>query len=182
VWKAADGFDGPEGHFIRFLLLTGCRRSEAAGLRFEELSGSDWLLPPERNKTKSSLLRPLSVAALETITKTPRISDEFVFSTGARPLDGFSRFKRKLDAASGVAQWHLHDLRRTARSLMSRAGVRAEDAEQCLGHALPTLQRTYNKHDFYLEKKRAFELLAAEIERIINPPPEGKVIPMHQRG
>jgi integrase len=178
VWKAADALDGPEGRFIQFLALTGCRRSEAAGLRFDELSGSDWSLPAARNKVKTDLLRPLSAAALETIAKTPRISDEFVFSTGTRPLDGFSRFKRRLDAASGVTDWHLHDLRRTARSLMSRAGVRAEDAEQALGHALPRIQATYNKHDFYLEKKRAFELLAAEVERIINPPPEGKVIHM----
>jgi integrase len=181
VWKAADGFEGPEGRFIQFLLATACRRSEAAGLRFNELSGSDWLLPAGRNKVKTDLLRPLSTLALEIIAKVPRISNEFVFSTGARPLDGFSRFKRRLDAASGIVGWTLHDLRRTSRSLMSRAGVRAEDAEQCLGHALPTIQGTYNKHDFYLEKKRAYEALASLIERIIINSPEGRVIQM-QRG
>jgi integrase len=182
VWKAAAGFEGPEGHFIHFLLLTGARRNEAAGLRFDELSGSDWLLPARRNKVKTDLLRPLSVAAMEVIARVPRISDTYVFSTGARPLDGFSRFKRRLDVASGVSDWHLHDLRRTARSLMSRVGVRAEDAEQVLGHALPGIQATYNKHDFYLEKKRALEALAGAIEQIVNPPPEGKVIHMMKRG
>jgi integrase len=175
VWKAADTLDGPEGHFIQFLLLTGARRNEAAGLRFDELSGSDWLLPAARNKVKTDLLRPLSVAALEVIAKTPRISSEYVFSTGTRPLEGFSRFKRRLDAASGVTGWRLHDLRRTARSLMSRAGVRAEDAEQCLGHALPGIQATYNKHDFYLEKKRAYEALAGLVERIVNQPADNVV-------
>jgi integrase len=36
VWKAADGFEGPEGRFVQFLLAVACRRNEAAGLRFEE--------------------------------------------------------------------------------------------------------------------------------------------------
>jgi integrase len=169
LWKAADGFEGPEGRFIQFLLLTAARRSEAAGLRFDELSGSDWLLPAARNKVKTELLRPLSVAAMEVLAKTPRISDEFVFSTGARPLDGFSRFKKKLDAASGVTNWTLHDCRRTARTLLARAGIASEIAERCLGHLLPAIESTYNKHTYHAEMQRAFEALAQLIERITNP-------------
>jgi integrase len=178
IWKAAEDA-GPFGRAVQLLLLSGARRTEVTHLRWNELSGSDWLLPPERNKTKIPLLRPLSGAALEVIAKTPRTSDTYVFcADGVHPFSGYTRPKEKLDAASGVTGWRLQDLRRTARSLMSRATVRAEDAEACLGHALPGIQATYNKHDFYLEKKRAFELLAAEVERIINPPPEGKVIHM----
>jgi integrase len=178
VWKAADGFEGPEGKFVQFLLATACRRSEAAGLRFEELTGSDWVLPAARNKVAKVLVRPLSALALEIIAKTPRISDEFVFSTGARPLAAFSRFKRRLDEASGTSGWTLHDLRRSARSLMARAGTPSEHAERCLGHVLPGIQATYNKHAYQSEMRRAYEILAALIERIVNPPPEGKVIEM----
>lgn len=83
VWKAADGFEGPEGPFVQFLLATACRRGEAAGLRFDELSGSVWRLPASRNKVKKDLARPLSPLALDIIARTPRISAEFVFSTGA---------------------------------------------------------------------------------------------------
>ena len=71
-----------------------------------------------------------------------------VFTTdGKRPLGGFSKFKRAFDAKVfvGAAQgkpdaelprWTLHDLRRTAGSLMSRAGVPSDHAERCLGHVL----------------------------------------------
>jgi integrase len=177
VWNAADGFEGPEGRFVQFLLATACRRSEAAGLRFDELSGSDWLLPASRNKVKKDLARPLSALALEIIAKTPRISAEFVFSTGARPLDGFSRFKRRLDEASGVTGWTLHDLRRTSRSLLARAGVTSEVAERCLGHVLGGVEGTYNRHTYVVEMRRAYEMLSALIEKIVNPP-EGKVIEM----
>jgi integrase len=170
VWKAAEETEGPFGYIIRLLLLTGARRTEVTQMKWGELSGSDWLLPPERNKVKVPLLRPLSLAALEVIAKVPKTSDTFVFSfDGAHPLSGYARPKEKFDARSGVTGWRLHDLRRTSRSLMSRAGVRSEDAEACLGHSLPGIEATYNKHDFYLEKKHAYEALAALIERIASP-------------
>ena len=183
VWKAAERTEGPFGYIVRLLLLTGARRTEVAQMRWAELSGSDWLLPPERNKVKVPLLRPLSVAALEVIAKTPKTSDTFVFSIdGAHPVSDYNHPKQKLDAKSGVAGWTLHDLRRTARSLMSRAGVRSEDAEACLGHALRGIEHTYNKHKFYLEKKCAYEALSALLDRIRINPPEGKVIQMARGG
>ena len=78
-------------------------------MRFAELTGSDWLFPAERNKTKVPLLRPLSRAALEVITKTPRTSDTFVLcADGLNPFSGYTRPKEKLDAASGVTGWRLH--------------------------------------------------------------------------
>jgi integrase len=41
------------------------------------------------------------------------------------------------DELSGVTGWVIHDLRRTARSLMARAGIRPDVAERVLGHAFP---------------------------------------------
>lgn len=54
-----------------------------------------------------------------------------------------------------------------------------EDAERCLGHALPGIQAVYNHHSYATEMRRAYEMLAGLVERIVNPPPEGKVIKMH---
>ena len=56
-------------------------------------------------------------------------------------MSGWSKRKRGLDAKVAaelpdVPQWQLHDLRRTARSLMSRAGVPSEHAERVMGHAI----------------------------------------------
>ena len=63
-------------------------------------------------------------------------SDLVFTHDGKRPVGGFSKFKARLDRDSGVTGWRLHDLRRTARSLMSRAGVPADHAERCLGHVI----------------------------------------------
>jgi integrase len=170
VWAAA-GIMGASGAYVRFLLLTTARRSEAAGMRWDELSGSDWCLPALRNKTKQDLIRPLSTAALEVLAGVPRDS-EFVF----KPILNFDRLKRALDEASGARGWRLHDLRRTGRSLMSRAGILADHAERCLGHVIGGIRATYDRHAFYDEKKRAFEALAAQIARILDP--QDNVVPL----
>ena len=88
--------------------------------------------------------------------------------------------KRSLDEASGVCEWVLHDLRRTARSLMSRAGVNSDHAERCLGHVLSGVRGVYDRHQYLNEMRHAFEALAAQIERIVSPVPN--VVSLPARG
>ena len=126
---------------------------------------------------------PLSLAAQAVLAAVPKVGKSgFVFTTdGKHPIAGFSKFKRAFDAkvlaelrkqdaeAEPLPNWTLHDLRRTARSLMSRAGVPADHAERCLGHVIGGVRGVYDKYEYLPEKRRAFEALAALIERIINP-------------
>src|SRR5207344_2729438 len=111
------------------------------------------------NKTGVDLVRPLSAAALTALARAPMLHGcEYLFSTDGRsPISGFSRFKRRFDEACGVTGWTLHDLRRTARSLMSRAGVASDHAERCLGHVIGGVRGVYDRHEFHAEKKHAFE-------------------------
>ena len=170
VWKSAEsrGAD-PFAMLIRFLLLTAARRNEGARLSWGEITGVDWILPARRNKVKLDLVRPLSSAAQKLLENRPRIDDcPYVFTYGKKPLATFSQSKEEFDEACGVTGWTLHDLRRTARTLMSRAGVNPDHAERCLGHVMPGIRDNYDKHEFYDEKKQVFEVLAAQIERIVN--------------
>jgi integrase len=81
---------------------------------------------------KVEFARPLSNAALATVEGPRRIDGgPLVFShDGYRPMS-FHKLKRDLDSRSGVRNWRQHDLRRTARTLLSRAGVNADIAERC---------------------------------------------------
>jgi integrase len=183
VWKASAPAPDPENRqpfhgLLRFLLLTGCRRDEARRLTRAEINDGNWLLPAARNKVKVDLLRPLSKAAQAVLDAQPRIDGGgFVFSIdGRRPLE-LSRQKKNFDAACGVTGWRLHDVRRTSRTLMSRAGINADVAERCLGHVIGGVRGVYDRHQFTAEMAHAFEALAAQIERIINPP-EGDVVPL----
>jgi integrase len=183
VWKAASATEGPFPAFVKFLLLTSARRSEAAAMTWAELDDADWTLPAARNKTAVDLVRPLSKTAQAILAGRPHIDDcAFVFtSDGRKALAGFSRLKEKFDAICGVADWTIHDLRRTARSLMSRAGIHPDIAEQCLGHVIRGVRATYDRHAYHPEKQQAFEALATEIGRIVNPPPASKVLPFKGR-
>jgi integrase len=162
IWRT-DG--GMFGRLVRFLLLTAARRSEAAEMTWAEIDGADWTLPAARNKVRVDLVRPLSRAAQSVL---PERNGEFVFSAnGTMPIRAISIFKRTFDEASGTSGWTLHDCRRTARSLMSRAGVPSDHAERCLGHVIGGVRGVYDRHEYHREKARAFEMLAGEIARVV---------------
>jgi integrase len=158
VWHC----DAALGPMVRFLLLTGCRRTEALDMVWSELVGREWALPAARNKTKVDLVRPLSAAAM--LCLPPKSERQFVF----RRLN-LSKAKIAFDQASGVRQWTLHDCRRTARSLMSRAGVASDHAERCLGHVIGGVRGVYDRHRYLEEMALAYEKLAQQIERIVHP-------------
>jgi integrase len=145
VWKA----EGTIGCYIRFILLTSARRNEVADMTWDEIEKGDWTLPASRNKTKVDLVRPLSKAALAALA--PLKGEGRVF--GNQKKFAFEKFKAGLT----FNDFTLHDLRRTARSLMSRAGVNADIAERCLGHVIPGVRGIYDRHEYHREKAHAFE-------------------------
>jgi integrase len=185
VWTAAESnLPDPYAAVIMFLLLTSARRSEATDLVHAEIVGDVWTLPAARNKVKVELQRPLSKAALDLLAKLPRVAScDFAFTNdGRRPLNGgMSRRKLVFDRQCGVRDWTLHDLRRTARSLLSRAGVNADIAERCLGHMIPGVRGVYDRHRYVQEQRLAFEALAALIKRIVHQPADN-VIALPARG
>jgi integrase len=183
VWRAAEATEGPFGSFLRFTLLTATRRSESAEMvRDEVLRDGDWVIPASRMKAKQEHVVPLSSAARGILNGVPKFG-QYVFTANGRiPIRGFADFKTAFDAAvlaelrkldpeaKPLPNWTIHDLRRTARSLLSRAGVNADIAERCLAHTIGGVRGVYDRYAYHAEKKHAFEALAAMIDRIVNLP------------
>ena len=181
IWTVASQAEGSFPALIKFLLLTGARRGEAADMTWAELKDTDWELPAARNKTGLNLVRPLSKAALDVVRSQRRDGSRYVFpATKDLPIVAFSKRKAEFDKASGTSSWRLHDLRRSARSLLSRAGVSSDHAERCLGHVIGGIRGVYDQHEYYEEKKRAYDALATLIELIVRPP-KGNVTPLHKK-
>ena len=152
VWKAADG---TFGDMVKLLLLTGQRREKVAAMRWQDISiDGEWNVPEgDREKgVGGSLVLP--ALAADIIRARPRYaSSPYVFTgRGGSHLSGYSKAKTQLDERAKIAEWRLHDLRRTARSLMSRVGVRPDIAERVLGHVQPGVQGVYDRQG--LAKKR----------------------------
>ena len=188
VWRAFEGFQ-PEayGRIGRALMLTGARLREIASLRWDEIVDGVLTVPAERHKAKTNHALPILPAVADLIGTSPDKQAEFVFSTrkGTTPFSGFSKAKVALDKEINalrkearlkpIPDWRLHDLRRTARSLMSRAGVASDIAERVLGHVLPGVRGVYDRHSYIEEKRDALTRLAALMERILKPSAENVV-------
>ncbi|RWM57446.1 site-specific integrase [Mesorhizobium sp.] len=202
VWKASEGLGWPFGPMVQMLVLTGQRRNEVSGMRWEEidLKGKLWSLPRERAKNDQPHSVPLSAPAIELLESLPRIEgQDFVFSTtGTTPVSGFSRMKRGLDAKVvaalreeaeerkddpaqvSVADWWLHDLRRTCASGMARIGINLPVIEKVLNHvsgSFAGIVGVYQRHSFDDEKRAALDAWGNFILTLVDDKPSN-VIPI----
>jgi integrase len=166
VWELA-GKSGSFGALIKLALLTGQRRAVLASLTWDQIDANGvWRIPRQPREKQNGGDLKLPPLALEIINAQPRLVGEprVLHSPYAREV---ARFRQ----ATGLPPFTVHDARRTARSLMSRAKVQTEVSELVLGHVLPggAVRKTYDRHDYFEEKGAALAKLAALIERIVNP-------------
>jgi integrase len=166
-------------------MLTLQRREEIAGLREDELDGTDKLiaLPPERTKNSRPHDVPLSAQARAVLTNQPRRDDrEFVFGEGSGAFSGFSAAKAKLDEkiaerreqadkkAKPMPDWTLHDLRRTGATRMADLGVQPHVIEAILNHVSghkSGVAGIYNRSTYAAEKRAALDLWGAHVQTLL---------------
>ena len=159
IWRAAEADGGAFGAIVRLALLTAQRSRKVGAMRWADIDGDEWIIPaePREKDTGGTLILP--EAALDIIWAQPRIGNNpHVFAgRGDGAFQGWGKWKTSLDRRIGpdVAPWVIHDLRRTARSLMSRAGVRPDIAERVLGHSIQGVEGVYDRHR-YTDEKRDF--------------------------
>ncbi len=173
LWTAcADA--GTFGAMVKTLLLTAQRREVVSIMKWDDVVDGVWTIPyAPRQKTNAGTLQ-LPPAEMDIINAQQRIAgNPYVFpGRGSGPFNSFSQRKDELGKKlpKKMPPWVLHDLRRTARSLMSRAGVNPDHAERVLGHKIGGVKGVYDRHSYIPEKADALAALAALVDRIINPP------------
>jgi integrase len=181
VWEAANG--GSFGAFVKLLLLTGQRREKVAAMRWQDIAiDGTWTIPAEAREKGNARELQLPAMAVDIIRELPRFeSNPYVFAgRGGSYSTGYSKGKKSLDARVKTAEpWTLHDIRRTARSLMSRAGIRPDIAERVLGHAIKGVEGIYDRHTYREEKAHALQALAGLVETILRGPVDNVVTLAH---
>jgi integrase len=186
VWTAAESA-GIFGAILKLCLLTAQRSRKISTMKWADISPDGvWTIPAAtaREKTTAGALK-LPEAALAIIRAQLQLGDNpHVFASRYRngPFDSFGpamlKFRAKLP---DMPAFTVHDLRRTGRSLMSRAGVAPDLAERVLGHAIPGVRGIYDRHSFASEKANALVRLAALIDSIVHPR-SADVLPMKRKG
>jgi integrase len=156
---------GTYADLLRLALLTGQRREKVASIRWDDIAGKVWTISAEAREKGNALALELPLAALEIVNRQPRLNG-FVF---AGSHGGHFKSWKQRDKIERNG-WTVHDLRRTARSLMSRAGVLPHIAERVLGHAIKGVEGTYDRHSYRDEKADALQGLVALVNTIVRTP------------
>jgi integrase len=188
-WQACEAIGWPFGPLCKILLLTGQRRDEVATMAWPELNedGRLWTIPRHKVKNDRGHDVQLSDATLALLRSLPRIGDGLIFTTTVEtPVSGFSRAKRRLDAAmlkakgkdEPIPDWTLHDLRRTAATGMARLGFPPHVVEKVLNHASGTIRgvaAVYNRFAYAEERRAALEAWGRHVAGLIAPAPANVV-------
>lgn len=205
IWNAAGTLGYPFGPFYRLLILVPMRREEIAAMSINELDlgpnnapdGAIWTLPADRTKRDNALRVPLSALARsiikEAVADPARPQDcDYIFSmTGDTPVSGFTKAKRRLDAAIFAARkkaaaasgrdavpmphWTIHDLRTTfSTQACDELGIEIAVADRILNHVATAttskIMRIYNKSELFEPRKQALAKWAGLIERFAAEP------------
>jgi integrase len=157
---------------IRLLLLTGLRRNEVGLLVWSEVDFKRGMivLGPERTKNRKTFELPLSTQALAILKRqVRRNSTEFVFSD--KGFQDWDRAKQRLNKKLQIAEWHLHDLRRTFATQLGELGVQPHYIEAVLNHVSghkSGVAGTYNRARYADEMRSALQRWADWLERVAN--------------
>jgi len=159
------------GDYIRFLILTGCRRTEASKVRRSMIvpgNGGQLLVIPKQI-TKSARDHNLPVtSAIASVVGNRSSNNDLLFpswKTG-REMQGWAKMLKKLIEASGV-DFDLHDLRRTFRTGLSRLRVDNDVAEICINHSRKGLEAVYNRDSAGSEMRDAFGAWSKHVEDLV---------------
>lgn len=168
VWCALG--DDEYSDIVRLLILTGQRRGEIADLRWSEIDFNSGIivLPGERAKNGLRHEIPMSQPIREILLarKERQSTGERVFA----PITVWHRPRMKLIQKSSVANWTLHDLRRTAATKMEELGLAPHVIEAVLNHVSGNkagVGGTYRRYKYEPEKRQALDLWADRLLAVV---------------
>ena len=184
IWKALPGNDYKA--VVKLLILTGQRAREIADLRWSEISFERGViaLPPQRTKNGREHIVPMSGMAIGLLkSQEHREGRDLVFGRGQGGFSGWSKAKDALDGAilaarreadrkaKPLADWVIHDIRRSVATGMAEIGVQPHIIEAILNHVSGHkggVAGIYNRASYEAEKAAALANWATHVEGLIN--------------
>ncbi len=161
VWRAGEGMFGT---IIRLCVLLGQRRSEISHLRADYIHNGLITLPASLTKNKHEHTFPYGPMAAAILVDLPKEGYLFparkTWRAGGTVYNAWNKDKPRLDKASGVTGWVIHDMRRTFVSAWAGLGIRLEVTEKYINHISGThggIVGIYQRHTFLPEMREAVE-------------------------
>ena len=172
LWTETDR-SGDYAKIVRLLLLSAQRREEVASMRWSELELDHgiWMIPEGRTKNARPHMVPLSDQVVSIIKSQHSLPGrDLVFGTGKGGYSGWGRSKERSDRRSGLSDWKLHDLRRTAVTGMAELGIQPHVIEAVVNHVSGHkggVAGIYNRATYADEKRAALQRWADHVTWLI---------------
>ena len=132
---------------IPLFLLTGLRKRELLGAKWADVDQARGEIRLPVTKTGEAQTRVLIAPAVEILRGLPRMAESpYIFprsSDPSKPRDDIKKPWDRIRKRAGLEDVTLHDLRRTAGSVMAQKGVPLEIIGKVLGHSHPAVTRLY---------------------------------------
>lgn len=162
VVRAAYPSDVPFHQIVLLLLLTGQRRNEICGLRWQYIDTRLQLitLPSAVTKNSREHTFPYGEIVKAIIATVPR-TNEFLFPSPSDPSRFFTNYtltKALFDERCGIPHWTLHDLRRTYATTLASLKVAPHITERLLNHVSGTISGVaaiYNRWNYLDDMRHA---------------------------
>jgi integrase len=157
---------------LKIVLATCVRRNELRLSRKDslDLDAGTWTIPDSKNGKPILIpLAPVVVGWFRELLDLAGGSPWILPGRNPRVPLGPTTLNRAIERLQVNLQFTLHDLRRTARTHLSRLGVDVITAEKCLNHTLGGLIDVYDRGDYLEERRRALQLLADFLVRCESP-------------
>ena len=164
---------------LQVLVLTGARRGEIVGLRWNEVDFEGRVLRLGDSKTGPKTIT-LGPEAAKLLAGLNRHSDTWVFpGAGTRPItcNTVWRVWKKIRDRAGIQDVHLHDLRHTFASVGVNGGTSLLVIGALLGHARPETTRRY-AHLSDDPVREANEQIESKLFADLNGDPPAQVLPL----
>ena len=169
-WRATGTLSNATSRdYLRFLLLTGQRRTETSAMRWADIKGGDWTIPAEMAKNGKVHRVPLGPMALDLVEAQPRRAgcDLVFYNRNGRQLGGWSNRLAPIKAELGEPGFGFHALRRTYRTGLAELNVAEPVAEMMINHTRPDLVARYSKGDLWTQRVEAQNLYESYVAEAI---------------
>lgn len=186
--KTAKGFSKENALCIKLLLALGVRKGELIGASWDEfdLEAGVWHLPAIRTKTEAAISIPLSDTVIGWFKELKQLSYGSNWVLPARKMQNNVHVSESTLGVAlakiqhGLDSFTIHDMRRTAKTLLASLGVQPHISERCLNHKIKGVEGIYDGYDYFEERKAALKALSDLLVQLDNGAMD-KVIPIKHK-
>jgi len=133
---ASTSIYGAQADALLMMIYTGQRKSNVLSMNLSEIVRDVWTIPYNKSKNRKEVVVPLNEYAQEIVAKrSEKAIDGYLFTWRGSVLSDVRKTFRAACSAVGVADCHIHDLRRTLGSWMLMNGSPIEVVSKTLGHS-----------------------------------------------